>query len=68
MIWTYLGVLAFGGFVGAALMKWTRERRVILLRPTLDSLLQAIEQDDRVDSQPRRLELAVMAARKVLGR
>lgn len=62
------GMLVLGFCIGGAVMKVIRERRDRKLIAALDSLLTAIEHEDRVDSPPRRLALAVGFAREVLGR
>ena len=66
-IWT-LGaiVLAFVLGLGAGLLR--NASRAEVLRCELEFLLHAVEAEDRVDSQPRMLELAVTRAREVLGR
>lgn len=75
MHWSLALLGAALALVGIALARQFRvkqaqqcRRRVILLEIALDNLLQAVERDDRVDSLPHRLYLAVMRAREALER
>jgi choline-glycine betaine transporter len=67
MHWGLTALGAVLALIGVALARQFRNQRTVELEDALRSLLRAIETEDRVDSLPRRLELAVWKAREVLG-